>query len=721
MAQNIDKLKQKLAEKRRVISAEALVLTREGCLQAALAYAAMGYNVIPLHSIVEGICTCRDKSKCKHPGKHPRSAHGLSDATLDENTIRAWWLKWPDANVGIATGEASNLVVVDIDPRHGGDESLKKLDPFPDTLIAKTGGGGLHYCFTHPGQKVKSGSDVLGRGIDTRGDGGYIVAPPSKHASGASYEWQNLVAPADCPISLYGNAAAAKGNIIEGQRDNTLASLAGALRREGKNADEIYEELCRINREQCIPPLPENELRRIADSIGRYAAGHWIVNYHCTDSGNAQLFAHLYGNRLRFDHSRNRWLLWKDNYWSTDTDGEVSRLTEKLARARHALALKIEDSDLRGAQAKWALKSEEAPKRAATERLSRSLSPITDEGKNWDSNAWLLGTQNGVFDLKTCTHRPGEQSDRITKRIAVAYDPIATCPRWEQFVEEITQDDDLSVFMQRFLGMCLTGDIREQYLFVFYGTGDNGKNVLLDTVCGIMGEYAKSAPPDLLTYRAFDPHPTEIADLCGARLVIASETEENKMLRVALVKNLTGDATLKGRYMRQDYFEFPRTHKLVLVTNNRPVVRENSHAIWRRIRLLPFNVTIPPEKQDKELLTRLHDEWPGILNWLIAGCTAWQQNGLGMPNAVSDATASYREEQDLLANFIADYCHYDEAGFAADNDLYDEYTRWAQETHEKYPLHRNVFFQRIKMLQGVTHVQEPQRGFKGIAINLTGI
>jgi putative DNA primase/helicase len=404
-----------------------------------------------------------------------------------------------------------------------------------------------------------------------------------------------------------------------------------------------------------------------------------------------------------------------------DCDGEIERLAAKLARARHEMALRIEDSDIRGQQAKWSMKSEDAGRRSSLVKLAMCEPPIADSGKEWDNNPWTMGVKNGVLDLRTGSCRPGLQEDRITKQIATIYDPSAVCPRWEKFIAEIfAENAHLITHVQKILGMCLTGDVREQYLFVFHGTGDNGKNVLLDTVMGLMGEYAKSAPPDLLTYKVFDAHPTEIADLCGARLVVASETEENKMLRVALVKNLTGDAILKGRFMRQDYFSFPRTHKLILVTNNRPIVRENSHAIWRRIRLMPFTVTVPSEKQDKELLAKLGDEWPGILNWLIAGCLAWQADGLGLPDEVKEAIAEYREEQDLLSNFIMQYCHYDEDAFTPEIEMFDEYTRWAQETHEKYPLSRNVFLTRMKQLPNVKHEHRGhEKGFVGININIS--
>ena len=178
-------------------------------------------------------------------------------------------------------------------------------------------------------------------------------------------------------------------------------------------------------------------------------------------------------------------------------------------------------------------------------------------------------------------------------------------------------NDAMIEALQRMAGYFLAGDISVQILPIFYGPGGNGKNVFLDTLTGLMGPYAAEAPDGLITTRKNDEHPTEIADLGGKRLVVASETEEGRKMRIGLVKKITGNKYLKARFMRQDYFQFERTHKTVLVTNNKPVIAETSNAVWRRLRLIPFTVTIPEEKQDKQLTEKLKAEWPGILTWAV--------------------------------------------------------------------------------------------------------
>lgn len=258
-------------------------------LAAALKYATWGWPVFPLHSVRDGKCSC-GQERCTSPGKHPRSAHGLKDATTDEGTIRKWWHQWPDANIGVATGAISGLVVLDIDPGRGGAEAFDTLmhrhGPLPSTLEQTTGGGGRHLFFKHPGSqlKVPSRNGALGPGLDVKGDGGYVVIPPSLHSSGRRYQWNGLtfdVAPLpDWLLTLLADQprqdAARPGDaapIPEGRRNVELTSLAGAMRRRGMGTEAITAALLAENKSRCQPPLPEDEVRRIAQSVGRYPPG----------------------------------------------------------------------------------------------------------------------------------------------------------------------------------------------------------------------------------------------------------------------------------------------------------------------------------------------------------------------------------------------------------------------------------------------------------------
>jgi Bifunctional DNA primase/polymerase, N-terminal/Primase C terminal 1 (PriCT-1) len=258
-------------------------------LVAALAYARRGWPIFPLHTPTNGHCTC-GKPDCKNIGKHPRTPQGLKDASTDEAMVRHWWTRWPQANLGGLTGATSGVIVLDVDPRHGGNISLEDLEAahgkLPDTVESQTGGG-RHVFFKHPGVPIRNDAGKkLGPGLDIRGDGGYIVLPPSLHASGRQYEWEVSSHPDDVPLapmppwlmalltspegSRNGQPATTGGPIPEGARNVTLTSLAGAMRQRGMTTREIYAALITANADRCTPPLPNEEVRGIAASIGRY-------------------------------------------------------------------------------------------------------------------------------------------------------------------------------------------------------------------------------------------------------------------------------------------------------------------------------------------------------------------------------------------------------------------------------------------------------------------
>lgn len=259
-------------------------------LAAALAYAARGWPVVALHGIRAGRCTCR-RRHCGSPGKHPHPPHGATEATTDPAVLRRWWRRWPDANVGVVTGARSGIVVLDIDPRHGGDVSVEDLTAahgrLPATAESRTGGGGRHLFYAHPAFHVPNAVDIA-PGFDLRGDGGYAVAPPSRHVSGTDYVWVHPPAgtlarlPAWClllerhPLEREDHGGwrmDATAPIPEGRRNVTLASIAGSLRRRGATESELATALLAVNAARCLPPLDDAEVRRIARSIARYPVG----------------------------------------------------------------------------------------------------------------------------------------------------------------------------------------------------------------------------------------------------------------------------------------------------------------------------------------------------------------------------------------------------------------------------------------------------------------
>jgi putative DNA primase/helicase len=346
---------------------------------------------------------------------------------------------------------------------------------------------------------------------------------------------------------------------------------------------------------------------------------------------------------------------------------------------------------------KHCLKSESMERLNAMLESARSEAgiPILPEELNRDG--MLLNCGNGTLELRTGKLREHRPEDFITKLCPVAFDPHARCETWLRFLADIfpagdaakdAGDGELIGWLQRFLGYCLTGDVREQILPIFWGKGANGKSTLLNVLLEMLGtDYAIKAPTDLLMVKG-DAHPTEKADLFGRRLVVCLETEEGRRLAESLVKDLTGGDRIRARRMREDFWEFSPTHKVILCTNHKPRIRGTDHAMWRRIRLVPFTVTIPDDKQDKQLPDKLRAEYPGILAWLVRGCLDWQRQGLGLPEAIRMATSVYRCNEDLLAAFLAECCEIHHALRCRASDLYGRFRRWCEHGGETIPSQR---------------------------------
>ena len=344
----------------------------------------------------------------------------------------------------------------------------------------------------------------------------------------------------------------------------------------------------------------------------------------CSDMGNADRLVYYHGDKLRYCAPWGKWLIWDGNRWRPDDSTRILHYAKQTALRLWDKCKAIGETSIGKCNdlTKWAAKSQQRDRLSAMADLARCEVAVTPE--QLDTDPWLLNCLNGTIDLRTGRLRPHRQTDMISKLAPVRYDDQAECPRWTAFLDRIMDgSDNLIGYLQRIAGLCLTADIREQILPIFYGTGANGKSVFLDTLLGIMGDYGIEAAPGLLILKqGYSEHPTEIADLAGRRLVVGWETEEGQHLRIQLIKRLTGNAKIKARYMRQDYFEFDRTFKVILCTNNKPSVQEQTVAVWRRLRLIPFNVTIPENEQDKSLLHKLKCEWSGILRWAVQGCLA---------------------------------------------------------------------------------------------------
>ena len=685
----------------------------------ALAYALRGWRVIPLHSPSGDACSC-GRADCKSVGKHPRTTNGLKDATTDREQIRRWFADMPDANVGIVTGRASGVVVLDVDVDKSGDDTLRELEDaygaLPDTVEAVTGGGGRHIFFAYPDEPIANSAGRLGKGLDIRGDGGYVVAAPSLHRSGHLYMWEASSLPSKTPLApmpgwilgLLRQAAKAKtsagsiaGGIAEGSRNATLASLAGSMRRRGMSEAAIEAALIAEN-QHCAPPLDEAEVRRVARSVARYEPaamnGHVITipplvsdqsdgptSFPMTDLGNAERLVARHGEKLRFITLSSRWLVWSGTHWRTDDTDQVWRYAKQTVRAIYGEVGETEDDDARRVLVKHARKSESAASMSAMIKLTEKESGIPVVPSDLNREPFALNAVNGTVDLRTGELRAHNPNDLITKIVNARYVPSATAPTWLSFLDEIIPDPDVRAFLQRALGYTLSADYREQCLFFCHGSGSNGKSTLIRTWLDLLGDYAKQAAPDLLMATREERHPTGLADLAGSRFVASVETEDGRELAESLVKQMTGGDKQKARFMRGDFFEFDPTFKLFIAANHKPVIKGTDHAIWRRIHMIPFIVTISEDRKDPELPAKLRAELDGILAWGVEGCREWLKSGLCPPSGVKEATRDYRKEMDVLADFLEESCVFTSSltDYVTSSGIYAKYVQWCQTNGEK--------------------------------------
>jgi len=419
------------------------------------------------------------------------------------------------------------------------------------------------------------------------------------------------------------------------------------------------------------------------------------------DSGNAELFASLYRDAVLFDHKQQRWLTWEASKgrWVEDRTGRVYEFAKDAARTRVTLALSWprgtdQERASQIAEIKWAINSQSLYRIKAALELAKCVPSMGDTGEGWDSDPWMLGVANGVVDLRTGKLRPGTQQDLFTKFSPVEFDPSATCPRFERFLNEIFNGDAALIsYMQRMIGYCLTGSGQEQCVFCWYGSGANGKTTLSVVLRYIFGDYAVNLPFSALEMK--NRNSNDLVALAGARLATAAETNEGVRLNEARLKMLTGGDPITARRLYQESFTFQPTHKLVLAFNHKPVIADDSEGMWRRMRLIPFTRQFKPEEQDKNLLDELKAEGPGILAWTVRGCMLWQEQGLGMPPAIAEATAAYREESDHLGEFIEDCCVVEASATVTSGMLWKRYQEWADE-YEEVPLSRGIFAERLE-------------------------
>lgn len=613
-------------------------------LAAALAYAERGWGVLPLHCPTPSGCSC-GRRDCKNVGKHPRTRNGLKDASDDSCIFGRWWSQWPDANIGVRTGTDSGIIVLDVDPRHDGNDSLSKLEAehgkLPLTVHSLSGGQGQHFFFRHPEGQVKNMVGIA-PGMDIRGDSGYIVAPPSKHVSGRIYQWKispDSAAVAEPPQWLLklmhrGRSQSAQverrpGNdepILDGQRNDTLASIGGSMRRCGLGEAAILAALLQHNRAACVPPLADAEVRAIAHSVAKYqgAVGQGRnrgLTKELADSIlSAEYFAQDSGSRLYYFES---------GVYKLGGEGQIKR----LVKAR------LEE---------W----------KQTQKWTSRLAAEVVEYIHLDAPALgdtppltTVNVLNGLLDLETKELRPHTHDFLLPVQLPVTYDPEATCPGWENFISEVFPADAQDVAWQ-IPGWLMVPDCSIQEALLLLGAGGNGKSTYLTGIRAFLGRKNISAE----TLQSLEVNRFSPAQLVGKLANVCSDLPSARLAGSSVFKAITGGDLVRVEYKFQRPFEVLLYVRFLFSANHLPRSNDASQAFYRRWRIVNFPRTfeskeqVPREVLDRRLAAPV--ELSGLLNKAVRGLTQVRSGGFIDSESMAAARQEFRQLTDPVAVWL---------------------------------------------------------------------
>lgn len=710
-------------------------------LDHALQYASRGWAVFP---------TTKQKT--------PITPRGFHDASTKPHIIQRWWKQYPNANIGIATGPVSGIAVLDLDLHKEGSsgllEDLQELKgPLENTLIARTGGGGLHYYFKYPDDnEVTNATDFMGlRGLDIRGEGGYVVAPPSTHASGADYSWETPLDTelAECPEFMYVstrrlhiNFNDTTSDIPDGQRNIAMTAVAGLARSFGLTEEEIFKIVYQQNQSRCTPPLSDSEIRTIVNHIMKYPpfntrsnasaniAEDALLSVERTDVGYSELISLTHPGKIKFNHTKGGWLLWDRHYWKADDTEKVVQYAIQAARMYAGACSNIQDDEARMSAAKHASRLQSKRAIDAGLALLRTHPAISTNHSAWDQNKDALVCASGVIDLRTGDLFPGHPEDLNSQASDVFYVPEAECPIWLKFLDDVFMGDvELIEFIQKAVGYSLTGRTDEQCLFLLIGTGSNGKTTLLEVLHALLGTFAHTAPFATFQRSFTQTMSNDLAALAGKRFVSASEPNAGATLDESRIKTITGGDPITARFLHKEFFTFHPVCTLWLGVNHLPRVKDDSEGFWRRVRRVNFKVKFADSVQnptstlkpkDKALLAKLMDELPGILAWAVEGSKKWYANGLSTPAAVMKATAQYQQDSDPLHNFLQLRCEEIEGAHVPEDSLYRAYVDDCMQRHlRKYEILAGTRFHERMRVQYTRRVVQGRQSYSGLKLKTT--
>lgn len=422
--------------------------------------------------------------------------------------------------------------------------------------------------------------------------------------------------------------------------------------------------------------------------------------YDMTDTGNAHRLRDKFGGNIKYSYNRKKWYFWDGKMWRIDDSGEIKKLADIIIEDLKREAFAEQDEQTQAEKLKWASRSASSKNKEAMIKECQHLDGIPASTEDFDSYLDYINCQNGIVNLRNGELIPHDASFMMSKITICEYDTSGDEPTlWLSFLNDVTNGDkELQEYIQKCVGYSLSGSIKEQCAYFLYGIGNNGKSTFLDTISEMLGGYSSNVQPETIMMKRFggDGANSDIARLKSSRFVTSEEPTEGVRLNEGLLKQLTGGGKITCRFLYGDEFEYTPEFKIWVATNHKPVIRGTDLGIWRRIKLIPFEVNIPKEKVDKNLKYRLRKELPKILNWAVQGCIKWQKEGIQDPECVKKAVASYKLEMDLLATFM-EQCikiDYDNQEKIMASDLFSIYSKWAKGNNE-YEMSSKKFFNEI--------------------------
>lgn len=401
-------------------------------------------------------------------------------------------------------------------------------------------------------------------------------------------------------------------------------------------------------------------------------------NYDLNDTGNAHRFVARFGDIIRYNVDNQKWMIWNGKYWQMDVYNNIKNYAELVIEEMKQQVLSMAETNEKKALMNNIKRALSSSGKIAFLKEAEHISGIPVTNNNFDRDPFMLNCASGVIDLHDGTIRPHDKTFMCSKY--VPYELSNDEPKlWNKFLGEIfASNNELIHYIQKIMGYALSGSTREQCMFILLGDGANGKSILTEVLYEVSGSYSKTSNVDVLLERKNqNGNLGEIARLNGVRNVVMGETKPGDKLNEGLIKTMTsGIEQIVARFLYGNEFEFTPIFKMFMMTNYRPIIRGTDTGIWRRIKIIPFDVTIPDDKQDKDLMNKMQKEYPQILNWLVQGCIMWQKEGISNPQLIDESIKQYRSEMDLVQRWIDECCELGAGYRSKSTDLFNAFCNY---------------------------------------------